>query len=486
MKTFCLKHPHLSVVVSIALLSMLIVLVSCSLASFLYPTIAMQPYYNDPSTFVVMGKEMAAGKLPYIEIFDHKGLYIFYITFLYAYLGKFWIFLFMSICITVSLVFLVFAFKELEFDNRTIAIGALFFASLYIFFGQFPGDADLIVSVGMVMLYFYARGYKRNSDKDYLLACLLAGACAGIALNIRPSDAMLGFAFMVFYLVKRIREKKIAIMFRDAALCVVALIVTALPAYIHAYSAHFLKEMVDAVFFSNFKYLGSAADKSVVLVWMSRLIVTGIFASLVLLWFFKRKEYQLEESLFIIIISGIIFVIQFVIALFAHYLISVSGFISLTLVIVINKYHLLDKEKKTSKPISYAMLGVFCLSLLFNPILYLSHLSRDKADITYIKETISEEDRKEHTFLFSTYPGLYLNTGINIIYPDFNAQKYHMNLSEEFSQEKLSEFIQGNEVKYFVTRKELKETALELFGSAHYEEVPTELNTVIVIYRQVL
>ena len=143
MKTFCLKHPRLSVVVSIALLSMVIVLLSCSLASFLYPTIAMQTYYNDPSTFVVMGKEMAAGKLPYIEIFDHKGLYIFYITFLYAYLGKFWIFLFMTICISVSLIFLVFSLKQLEFDNRTNAVGALFFTSLYIFFGQFPGDADL-------------------------------------------------------------------------------------------------------------------------------------------------------------------------------------------------------------------------------------------------------------------------------------------------------------------------------------------------------
>ena len=486
MKAFCLKHPRLVTIVALSLLSVAIVLLSCSLASFLYPTIAMQPYYNDPATFVVMGKELASGKIPYIEIFDHKGLYIFYITFLYAYLGKFWILLFMSICMTVSLVFLAFALKELELDDRTIAVGALFFASLYIFFGQFPGDADLIVMTGMIMLYYYIKGYKRGNDTYYLIACMLAGASAGIALNIRPSDAMLGFAFMVFYLVKRIREKKIAIMFRDAALCVLTLIITALPAYIHAYTSHFLREMVNAVFLSNFKYLGSASDKSVFLVWMSRFIVTGIFITLVLLWFFKRKEYQLEESLFILIISGILFVIQFAIALFAHYLISVSGFISLTLIIVINKYNLLSKEKKTSKPISYAMLGVFCLSLLFNPVLYLSHLSSDKADISYIKETISEEDRKEHTFLFSTYPGLYLNAGISIIYPDFNAQMYHMNLSEEFSKEKLSDFIQKDEVKYFVTRKGNESIAKEIFGSANYIEIPTELNTAIVIYRHVL
>ena len=486
MKAFFLKHQNLSIVISSVLLSMIIVLLSCSLASFIYPSISMQPYYNDPATFVIMGKSMMEGKIPYVDVFDHKGLYIFYITALYAYLGKFWIFFFMSFCISVSLIFFNLTLRELECNKQTIFVGSALFISVYIFFAQFPGDSDIILMLGMLMLYFYARGYKRSSDKDYLFACLLAGASAGTALNIRPSDAMLGFAFMVFYLVKRIKEKKIAVMLRDAGLCLLTLIIVALPAYIHAYSAHFLNEMVDAVFLSNFKYLGSSSDKSVVLVWMNRIIVASIFAGIFLLWFFKRKEYQLEESLFILITSGIIFLVQFVIALFTHYLISVLGFISLVTIVVVNKYNLLEKDKKTTKPISIIMLGIFCLSLLFNPVLYLSHISSDQADISYIKKVISEQDRKEHTFLFSVYPGLYLNADIDIIYPDFNAQLYHMKLSEEYSQENLSSFLQSNEVKFFVTRRELKETAEQLFGDANYVEVPTELDTVIVIYQHLI
>ena len=486
MKAFILKHPRLSTIIACALLSMIVVLISCSLASFLYPTIAMQHYYSDAATFVIMGKSLGEGKIPYVEVFDHKGLYIFYTTFLYAFLGKFWIFIFMSICMTVSLVFLVFALKELEMNNRTIAFGALFFIALYVFFAQFPGDADLVLMAGAMMFYFYIRGYKRNNDKDHLIACLLAGVSAGFALNMRPSDAMLGFAFMVFYLVKRIMDKKIGIMFRDAALCLLALVITVLPAYIHAYSGNFLNEMVDAVFLSNFRYLGSASDKNVLLVWICRLMVTAIFGGFILLWFFKRKEYQLEESLFIVINSGIILLIQFVIALFPYYLISVSGFMSLAFIITINKYHLLDEEKKSAKPITYAMLSVFCISLLFNPALYLSHLSKDKADIAYIKEAISKEDRKEHTFMFSTYPGLYLNCDVGIIYPDFNAQMFHVNLDEKYSKEKLSAFLQNDEVKYFVTRREFTDVAKELFGSENYVEIPTNLKTVIIIYQHVL
>lgn len=468
MKNFYSKHSILSITLQCLLISVIVVLLSCSLASFLYPHISMQPYYNDPSTFVVMGKEMVAGKTPYIEIFDHKGLYIFYVTVLYAFMGRFGIFLTMTVFITVSLVFLVLALKELELGHRTTFVGLLLFTALYVFFAQFPGDADLIVMVGMMMFYFYAKGYKKGNDKYYLIACILAGVSAGIAFNIRPSDAMLGFAFMVFYLVKRIKEKKWAVMLRDAGLCLAALILTITPALIHSLSCHFFKEMIDAVLLSNLKYLGTATDKSVVLVWLSRLIVLAIFVTIFLLWFFKRKEYQLEESLFILINSGVIFVIQFAIALFAHYLISVSGFIILAFVMVISKYKLLEEDKKSAKPITYAVISVFALSLLFNPVLYLTHYYQDKADIEYVERHISQEERKEHTFFFAVSPGLYLNTDTNVIYPDFNAQTYHMELSETFTFERMAEFVRSEECHYLVARIVDYYIAKDLIGDAEY------------------
>ena len=488
MKTFYSKHPLITIWLQAFLLSSVIILLSCSLASFIYPHIAMQPYYNDPSTFVIMGKEMIAGKTPFVEIFDHKGLYIFYITVLWAVMGRFGIFLTMAIFVTISLVFLILTFKELDYGHHSTVVGLLLFAALYTFFAQFPGDADLVVMVGMIMFYFHVKGYKNENDKCYLIACILAGISAGIALNIRPSDAMLGFAYMVFYLVKRIKEKKWTILLRDATLCLAFLVLTALPAYIHAYAGHFLNEMIDAVFLSNLKYLGTATDKSIVLVWLSRLIVLAIFVTLFLLWFFKRKEYKLEESLFILINSGVICVVQFAIALFAHYLISVSGFIILALMMVVSKYKLLEEGKKSTKPITYAVISVFGLSLLFNPMLYLTHYELDRGDIAYMKENISEEDRKEHTFLFSVYPGLYLNAGVEVIYPDFNAQVYHVKISEKYNIDHMAAFVRSEKVKYFVTRESGKEYAAALFGNENYVEIPnnTGLPTTITIYQHVI
>ena len=229
--------------------------------------------------------------------------------------------------------------------------------------------------------------------------------------------------------------------------------------------------MVDAVFLSNLKYLGSSTDKSVALVWVSRGIVLVIFATIFLLWLFKRKEYQLEESLFILVNGGIIFLLQFVIALFAHYLISVLGFIIVAFVIVLGKYKLLEEDKKSAKPLTNAVTCLFAISLLFNPVLYFSNYFKDIVNIAYIKKYISEEERKEHTFLFTVSPGLYLNLGVNVIYPDFNAQTYHMELSETFTFERMSEFVQSETCHYVVFKMNEYDIVTDLIGDADYSAI---------------
>ena len=113
------------------------------------------------------------------------------------------------------------------------------------------------------------------------------------------------------------------------------------------------------------------------------------------------------------------------------------------------------------------IISVFGLSLLFNPMLYLSHYQLDRGDIAYMKASISEEDRKEHTFLFSVYPGLYLNAGVEVIYPDFNAQVYHVKISEKYNIDHMAAFVRSEKVKYFVTRESGKEYAAETEGCGH-------------------
>ena len=186
--------------------------------------------------------------------------------------------------------------------------------------------------------------------------------------------------------------------------------------------------------------------------------------------------------------SGIIFTIQFVIALFAHYLISVSGFIAVALCITMSKYHLLDESNSARKPLTGAVFALFGLSLLLTPTLYLSHLHFDLNDIAYIKETISEEDRKNHTFLFSVAPGLYLNTGINVVYPDFNAQTYHLKLSKKYTVEHMASFVQSEDCHYLVMKKDEVVYFRALIGTEMYlkESVTKWTPTTIIIYRHVI
>ena len=63
-----------------------------------------------------------------------------------------------------------------------------------------------------------------------------------------------------------------------------------------------------------------------------------------------------------------------------------------------------------------------------------------------------------------------------------------MKLSDNFTMERMADFVRSNNVKYFVTRKNGTEMAQSLFGSENYVEVPnnTNLPTTIIIYEHVI
>lgn len=56
---------------------------------FSYSTSLRYPYYygGDSAQFLTIGKAWSLGKIPYIEMFDHKGPFIFWIK--YAWLFDF-------------------------------------------------------------------------------------------------------------------------------------------------------------------------------------------------------------------------------------------------------------------------------------------------------------------------------------------------------------------------------------------------------------
>ena len=88
------NNHHLLYIALVSIVLGFLTMLTCScVTSFIYKTMSCAPYYNDGAMFYLMGSYMAKGYTPYIEIFDHKGLYIFYLNAIGGVLGRTGVFL---------------------------------------------------------------------------------------------------------------------------------------------------------------------------------------------------------------------------------------------------------------------------------------------------------------------------------------------------------------------------------------------------------
>lgn len=461
-----------------------ITILSCScITSFVYPKMPLIPYYNDGATFYLLGEGMAKGYIPYVEIFDHKGLYIFYYTAISGVMGKFGIFLIQVILITVVEIFIYKTIKLFTDSWKLVAAAMACFSIFYAVSGQTPGDADLELPFATIMVYFYLRGIKNESFKDLMFGNICAGISAGISLNLRVSDAILPFSFVCYYAYYAIKNKKIGYLFRDAGIVLgVIVVLTAIP-FIHALTGGFFNEMIDAVYLDNLRYIFSTHERKGGNTLASRFILIFILVGYVLLVVFKRKKLAKKDIIFISVTTGISFLFEFLIAFYLHYLIILLSFIAIITFRLIAEY----QDHKGVQNISLISLtALSIISLTLHPILYAINYQTMENDVTYVNETLTGYDRDGHTLIIRK-PALYHDAGVKIGYKDFAAQYNHQLISEACSYDKLLAFMASDQCAYVVINKgdEFASKAVDEC-SGTYVEVATSRAVSIIIYHHVL
>ena len=435
-----------------ALLGLFTIFISSTVSSFLYSDFSSADVV-DSNIFYLLGKFLKEGKAPYLEAFDHKGLYIFY----YAYLGnllggRVGFFFIQAILMSVFYFLLIKALKTLEVYKSIIFFAVLIFLGIYTVSYYSPNDAEPQLPFMGLMLYFYAKAFKGDSRKNYFIANLFAGVLAGVAFNIRASDAMVPFAFVVAYLVYSIKHKMFKDLLYSALFAIGGFVVAYAPSLIHAYSGHFLKEMINASLLSNFTYLG-IGGKDQLMVWMSRLVIVLIAAAYFVLLFINRKKVSEDEFIFILVSGVIIFILQIIIAYYFHYLFAILPVLFVFIPHLVNK--LFNEEKKWFIYPKFAGLAFAIACSLVYPIKYYSDVRYTNAEINYeINLFISNVDKTSGKVLcVDTNPGIYLVSNITPSYGDFSVQTNHTQVSKLFSYENYLNYLKSDGCKYVITNK---------------------------------
>lgn len=219
-------------------------------------------YGGDSPFFQIIGLGITQGKIPYVDLFDHKGPVPFFMDALgYSLgIGKYGIFVFQVISMTVSIcLFYKIAGLFTTSDKKAAGAVALSLLALadFITEGNQVEEWQLpYVSLTLLLIFGYIRS---GSGRHPLWKSLIYGLCFGLVLFNRPNDGVmwvgsLFFGLMIMWTVRR--EYKM--MFANTGAFIGGTVLAVLPFILWFASKDALPDLWYGMVVHNVKYASDA------------------------------------------------------------------------------------------------------------------------------------------------------------------------------------------------------------------------------------
>ena len=175
-----------SIAVSVLLFALLMAFLCVNSSPFLNKT------WTDSSVFVVMGRGMLNGKVMYKDLFDHKGLYLYFLNFIAAIISsKSLIGVFIVECVFMVLcAWIVYSLFSKYADSKAALLGMQMFMIIAMKRNILEGGnltEEYALLFQLLSVYLLCRDNGRHS----YLHMLLQGVLASIVLCLRPNMIMM-------------------------------------------------------------------------------------------------------------------------------------------------------------------------------------------------------------------------------------------------------------------------------------------------------
>ena len=155
----------------------------------------------DSCVFQTMGMLLLEGKVPYVDLFDHKGPMLYLIQALGLWLGggKIGIFILQILVNTISLAFI---YKTIRLFVDTIP-AVIVFAGVMVLYSYFHGEGNYCEEwmLGCIApaLYLALRNIiSQPNERQLLRASAFYGFCLAMCMMIRPNDAVIHIGGLMF------------------------------------------------------------------------------------------------------------------------------------------------------------------------------------------------------------------------------------------------------------------------------------------------
>lgn len=311
----------------------------------------------DSAVFKTMGLAILQGKVPYVDIFDHKGPVLYFINALGQWLiaGRMGIFLLQTIGLTIAL---IFQYRTARlFTNNLLALLCPLVA-LYLF-GSIIEEGnqceEWMMYVFSVAIYFAANYFVKRSDEPHPWHYgLIYGICFGLTFFIRPNDAVAQMGGIMtgvcLYLLYR---KQYRNMFINIATFMAGFAIVALPILLYFAYHHAVSDLYYGLIGFNQEYSGGVLAMMTAIIRPAKLVVLLLFFALCVGLYNSQHQrvlwFMLPLLSFALLLLGN--------NLFGHYYIVYVPIFSIFLAVAFSV---------RNRSVMILMLAIFCLSKTYS------------------------------------------------------------------------------------------------------------------------
>jgi hypothetical protein len=421
---FFLKHTWFEDLLLALPLATLICLITCCSLSPLYPLNNVDYMNGDSNLFRYYAWLWLQGRTPYVDFYDHKGLYHLGVDALGLLIGggsRYGIFALEILASTSNLYFLARMIRVLKGDERAGRVFAyLMYAALFVILGQGNSEGEWILPFTTLFFYGYIRGVQRQQNRDFVFGSFFMGLSVGLALNSRPLDALWGAMGALYYVIRHIRYHENGWwLLENINVAILGCLIPFAVFYPLAYRGGYLGEMFSAMFLvSNHYWKRHWLEVNVHYI-LNRLAALGGLSYAFACRHFRKKSARPiteMENFFFLMEVGASFLYLLVLGFFHYFQSGFTFFISG----VVFSFDLWPKRegrkfswRKMAEPILILMCSVYsCLYVIGYYTIGLADFSYRKSSeiAAALQEAIpSSAWEKGEVFAIDCDPAIYLD-----------------------------------------------------------------------------
>ena len=462
---------------------------------------------GDNAIFLTVGKAIAMGKVPYVDIVENKGPVLFLLNALPQFFmeGTLGVFIIEALMMVGATLLLLSATRKWQGEKRSalcsVAAVGVYFATLTntINSGNFGEEYNLFLLV--VALWVLVRAVTGAQKRQWVSPFLLGLSFAAIAL-IKISDVPACGVIILFYLIWMAMEKRG--FWKDFFACIAGMALIVVPVFVYLGINGAIGAMFEEYILSNFSHVGGAEELGFVEARLAMITAGDIYATTsyapvigsliaatvaVVCWLMvgrKKEGHPLLMAAFAVVFSLALCADTYVsLTGYGQHLIPLSVGHAVNALVALGAIYRLISSKTEALSIPLGLVGILVAYLLINNSIFSfapkPYVQSEKweEEVAYHQEFLDYFDleAEETVFCIGVPRRFYVDNDVLPAYKCMNLVNYILNHVGANRAEDFEAYLMENPITWLVVQGNL-----ELYRGILTDETIDYINENYIFY----